>query len=101
LECEKRKDCIEKPTANYRQIQIYENDKFKAEMRKKLLSAEGRKKYKKRMAIIEPVFAHLKRVMGFKEFLLRGMDKVNCELNLVCTAYNIKKLARYLNFSTT
>lgn len=96
LECEKRKDCIEKPTANFRQIQIYENDKFKAEMRRKLLSEEGRKKYKTRMITVEPVFAHLKRVMGFREFLLRGMEKVNCELNLACTAYNIKKLAYHL-----
>ena len=74
LECEKRKDCIEKPTANYRQIQIYENDKFKTEMRRKLLSEEGRKKYKMRMITVEPVFAHLKRIMGFKEFLLRGIE---------------------------
>jgi len=68
LECQSRHQCIEKPTANYRQIQIYENDKFKTEMRKKLLSEEGRKKYKKRMTTIEPVFAHLKRIMGFREF---------------------------------
>lgn len=99
LDCDKRRDCIEKPTANYRQIQIYENDKFKTEMRRKLLSEEGRKKYKIRMKTVEPVFAHLKRVMGFKEFLLRGMDKVNCEFNLVCTAYNIKKLSAHLNFN--
>jgi transposase len=96
-ECEKRKECIEKPTANYRQIQIYENDKFKAEMRRKLLSEEGKKKYKVRMKTVEPVFAHLKRIMGFKEFLLRGMDKVNCEFNLICTAYNIKKLSCHLS----
>lgn len=98
LECESRQECIEKPTANYRQIQIYENDKFKTEMRKKLLSEEGRKKYKKRMATIEPVFAHLKRIMGFREFLLRGMDKTNCELSILCTAYNIKKLAASFKF---
>jgi transposase len=100
LKCESREECIEKSTANYRQIQIYENDKFKTEMRMKLLSKEGRKKYKKRMVTIEPVFAHIKRVMGFREFLLRGIDKVSCELNLICTAYNIKKLSKHLNFST-
>lgn len=99
LECKSRQECIEKSTANYRQIQIYENDKFKTEMRIKLLSEEGRKKYKKRMVIIKPVFAQLKRIMGFREFLLRGIDKVSCELNLICTAYNIKKLSKHLNFN--
>ncbi|RPI65511.1 MAG: hypothetical protein EHM47_18715 [Ignavibacteriales bacterium] len=66
-------------------------------MRRKLLSEEGKKKYKVRMKTVEPVFAHLKRIMGFKEFLLRGMEKVNCEFNLICTAYNIKKLSCYLS----
>jgi transposase len=98
-DCISRQDCIEKPTAAYRQIQIYENDKFKKEMRRKLLSEEGRKKYNKRMVTIEPVFAQVKRVMGFREFLLRGIEKVSCELNLICTAYNIKKLSKHLNFS--
>jgi len=63
----------------------------------KLLSEEGIKKYKKKMIIIEQVFAQLKPIMGFREFLLRGIIKVNCELNLICTAYNIKKLSKHLN----
>ncbi len=95
-DCAFRRKCISKPEAKSRQIQIYENDKFKAEMRTKLLSMEGRIKYKRRM-VIEPVFAHLKRIMLFRQFLLRGVDKAECELNLLCTAYNIKKLSKYLS----
>jgi hypothetical protein len=96
-ECEKARECISKPQAKYRQIQIYENDKFKAEMRAKLLSEEGKKKYNKRMSTVEPVFAHIKSLIGVREFLLRGKEKVQFEFNLLCTAYNLKKLIKYGN----
>jgi hypothetical protein len=96
-DCEKARECITKPDAEYRQIQIYENDKFKAEMRAKLLSEEGKKKYNKRMSTVEPVFAHIKRLMGVRQFLLRGKEKAKFEFNLVCTVYNLKKLIKYGN----
>jgi transposase len=96
-QCKVRGECISKESANNRQIQIYENDDFKAEMRAKLLTKEGREKYKKRMVTVEPVFAHMKRIMNFNRFLLRGVEKVNLEFSLLCTAYNIKKLSKNLN----
>jgi transposase len=99
INCQYRGKCISKPHAKYREIQIYENDKFKQEMRDKLLSKKGKIKYKRRM-IIEPVFAHLKRIMLFRQFLLRGIDKTSSEWNLLCTAYNIKKLSKHLSFGT-
>lgn len=95
-QCKVREECISKESADFRQIQIYENDKFKAEMRAKLHTLEGKKKYSKRMITIEPVFAHLKRIMNFNRFLLRGIEKVNLEFSLLCTAYNIKKLSKHL-----
>ncbi|MCX6152106.1 MAG: IS1182 family transposase [Ignavibacteriales bacterium] len=98
-DCKLRRECISKQTAKFREINIYENDKFKTEMRNKLLSTEGRIKYKKRM-LIEAVFAHLKRTMLFRQFLLRGIEKTNCELSLLCTAYNIKKLWKQLSLET-
>jgi transposase len=91
--CKYKLDCISRPTASCRTIQIYENDKFKKEMREKLLSREGKKKYNIRLKTVEPVFAQIKYVMGFNRFLLRGLDKVKVEFSLVCTAYNIKKIA--------
>jgi len=91
--CNSKKECLSKENAQYRQIQIYENDKFKEEMRAKMSSEEGRRKIRKRKAIVEPVFAQIKWIMGFNRFLLRGLDKTKTEFSLMCTAYNIKKIA--------
>jgi len=93
--CGARKACLLNTKFKARQIQIYENDKFKTEMRKKLVSEEGKKIYERRIAIVEPVFANIKRILGFRQFLLRGIEKVKFEFNLVCTAYNLKKLIKY------
>lgn len=90
--CHVKEQCISKPMAQYRQIQIYENDMFKAQMRAKLHSPEGKQRYLKRLGTVEPVFAQLKHHLGFKQFLLRGLEKVKTEFRLLCTAYNIKKL---------
>ena len=40
----------------------------------------------------ETPFAHIKSVMGVRQFLLRGLEKVRIEWTWVCTAYNLKKL---------
>ena len=40
----------------------------------------------------EPVFGIIKSVLGFRQFLLRGLDKVRGEWNLVTMAYNVKRL---------
>jgi hypothetical protein len=42
---------------------------------------------------VEPVFGIIKSVMGFRQFLLRGMGKVSGEWRLVCLAWNLKRIA--------
>lgn len=64
------------------------------EMREKLMSEEGGLKYFMRQYIIEPIFGHLKHNLGYKTFLLRGLDKVNAEFKLMCIGWNIKKLLK-------
>jgi transposase len=61
-------------------------------MREKLQTEEGRKIYAKRAKTVEPVFGIIKAPMGFRQFLLRGLDKVRIEWDLVCLAYNMKRL---------
>ncbi len=39
--------------------------------------------YKKRKTTVEPVFGIIKQVLGFRQFLLRGLRKVNLEWQLV------------------
>jgi transposase len=61
-------------------------------MREKLRSEEGRKIYAKRARTVEPVFGIIKAALGFRQFLLRGLPKVRVEWDLVCLAYNMKRL---------
>ena len=64
-------------------------------MRKKLQSEPGKQKYKKRKITVEPVFGNLKYNLGFREFSLRGHDKVCGEFNLMSIAHNLKKIHDY------
>lgn len=61
-------------------------------MQAKLATEEGRKIYRKRQETVEPVFGIIKSVLGFRQFLLRGHEKVSTEWSLVCLAYNVKRL---------
>lgn len=64
-----------------------------AAMRKKLATKRGRARYRKRKAIVEPVFGWAKHVLGFRAFSLRGLRKVTGEWNLVCFAVNLRRMA--------
>lgn len=50
-------------------------------------------RYRLRKQIVEPVFGQIKQARGFRQFLLRGIDKVQYEWALICTAHNLTKLA--------
>jgi transposase len=70
------------------------NAAIRAAMTEKLDQPEAKAIYKKRSEIVEPPFATIKHVHGFRQFLLRGVTKVNGEWSLVCTAHNLLKLFR-------
>ena len=63
-----------------------------AEMKHRLKTIAGKAVYAKRKCTVEPVFGIIKAAMGFRQFLLRGLDRVAGEWHLVCIAYNIKRL---------
>lgn len=63
-------------------------------MAAKLATPEGKAIYQQRGRTVEPVFGIIKAVLGFRQFLLRGLRKVTGEWNLVCLAYNFKRLHR-------
>ncbi len=64
-------------------------------MRDKLKRAGWRSRYRLRKQVVEPVFGQIKQARGFRQFLLRGIDKVKAEWALICTAHNLSKLARH------
>jgi len=64
-----------------------------AAMAAKLDSPEGRSRYRRRKAIVEPPNGWIKHVLGFRQFSLRGVEKVRCEFKLVCAALNLRRMA--------
>ena len=64
-------------------------------MRRKLRTKRGRQRYALRMETVEPVFGQIKAGRGFRQFLLRGLEKVNGEWSLICTGHNLLKLFRF------
>jgi transposase len=64
-----------------------------ARMTERLRRAGHRSRYRLRKQVVEPVFGQIKEARGFRQFLLRGMAKVEAEWAMICTAHNIRKLA--------
>ena len=64
-------------------------------MRRKLQTRRGRQRYALRMQTVEPVFGQISQGRGFRQFLLRGLEKVNGEWSLICTGHNLLKLFRF------
>ena len=60
----------------------------------KLQSKAGAAVYNQRKAIVEPVFAYLKHVRGFRQFLLRSLAQVQAEWLLICLTHNVLKMFR-------
>ena len=69
-----------------------EGSDIKEIMEHRLRTKEGRERYKLRKETVEPVFGIIKHVMKFKQFLLRGEEKVGLEWDLITLAYNLKRL---------
>ena len=65
-----------------------------AAMHRKLVRAGRRSRYRLRKTLPEPVFGQIKQARGFRQFLLRGLQKVQGEWSLICTVHNLLKLAQ-------
>ena len=63
-------------------------------MSRKLHTKTGAAVYAARKGIVEPVIGQIKQARGFRQFLLRGFEKVQGEWSLVCATHNILKLYR-------
>lgn len=69
------------PEASVAEVMVY-----------RLETKAGKDLYGLRKQTVEPVFGIIKEAMGFRRFLLRGLEKVNLEWDLVTTSYNLKRL---------
>jgi transposase len=64
-----------------------------ARMTTRLRRAGHRSRYRLRKQVVEPVYGQIKEARGFRQFLLRGIEKVKAEWAMICTAHNLRKLA--------
>ncbi len=63
-------------------------------MRARLRRGGHRSRYRLRKQTVEPVFGQIKHARGFRQFLLRGLEKVRGEWSLLAIAHNLLKLAK-------
>ena len=61
-------------------------------MKRKLQTKVGKAIYAARKCVVEPVFGQIKQARGFRQFLIRGKEKVKGEWALVCLTHNILRL---------
>ena len=61
-------------------------------MRARLRQGGYRSRYRMRKYVVEPVFGQIKQARGFRQFLLRGIEKVRGEWAMICTVHNLAKL---------
>ena len=63
-------------------------------MAARLASPDGKDRYRRRKAIVEPVFGWIKEALGFRRFSLRGEANARGEWNIVCLAVHLKRFHR-------
>jgi len=61
-------------------------------MKHRMQTKEAKALYAKRKSTVETVFGIIKQVLGFRQFLLRGLDSVQGEWSLVCIGWNLKRM---------
>jgi transposase len=61
-------------------------------MKRKLRTKAGRAVYKARKYIVEPVFGQIKQARNIRQLLLRGLENVSCEWQLICLTHNLRKM---------
>ena len=88
----RRHDFRQKPAEDAKTPEI--RSAFVLEMKEKMEQDESRAKYRLRKQTVEPVFGTIKQWLGFRQFLLRGHEKVTGEWQLVTLAYNVKRIWR-------
>jgi transposase len=100
--CQLRTQCLRHPErTEIRQVAYFHSrtatgkETFAEKMKRKIDSTAGRALYSLRVAIAEPPFAQICRIMGLDRFTLRGKKKVNIQWNLFCIVHYLKKVARY------
>lgn len=100
--CPLRNQCLRKPEISKVRVIAFIGRKAPdapesatARMKRKIDSPDGRRRYGRRLAIVEPVFANIRHNKRLNRFTLRGRRKVDTQWKLYCLVHNIEKLMKY------
>jgi len=98
--CTHRDRCLLTPQkTKARQVAFFRGKKdgmsYTDKMKARIDSPEGRARYGRRFATVEPVFGNLRHNKGLDRFTLRGRKKVDAQWKLFCLVHNIEKLAHH------
>ena len=85
----------------YREIYRRVGEEIVERNREKMLKQENWESYKKRMHTAEPPFGNIKFNLGYRQFLLRGKEKVGGEFNLMCIGHNLQKIGKSVKKKAT
>jgi transposase len=91
--CPVRWQCSRSKTG--RTVQIHPNHEALVRQREKLRVEKMRAMLKQRGSTVEPVFGWIKEAMGFRRWTVRGLEKVQTQWLLICTAMNLTRLRRH------
>ena len=101
-QCPLRQQCLRNPDKPAgRQVTFFRNkapdapESATVRMKRKIDSPEGRRRYGRRFATVEPVFGNLRHNKRLNRFTLRGRRKVDTQWKLYCIVHNIEKLMNY------
>lgn len=89
-------ECLDPKAKRGRTVRRDEYEPLREKMAAKMRTPQGKAVYSQRMHIAETPFAIIKSILGVRQFLLRGLEKVRTEWLWVCTAYNMRKLLAHV-----
>ena len=102
LPCDQRNQCLRTPDkTKVRQVSFFrgkagsEKESYTDRMRRAIDSEEGKARYGRRFATVEPVFGNIRHNKRLDRFTLRGQQKVDTQWKLYCLVHNIEKLAHH------
>jgi len=86
--------CCAKPPQS-RTINRDQYEEYRERLRARMKTERGRSRYRVRGPLIEPRFGHIKRGLGVRRFMRRGLEAVRTEWSMICTAVNMGILLRH------
>ena len=96
MACPARANCT--TSENGRMLRVSANEKQMGEYLESLRDEKNRRLLSQRKELAEHPFGTLKRSLGYTYFLVKGLEKVTAEFNLMCLAYNFKRVVNIVGF---